>query len=118
MSDSFTDSDVDCPVSSTLSIVGGKWTGKIIYQIQDRTVRFNELKRSIPNISQRMLTKQLRDLEDAQIVQRKVYAEIPPRVEYSLTELGLTLRPVFKVLKAWGISYRQKMDEERNQDRC
>ncbi|MBA3040166.1 MAG: helix-turn-helix transcriptional regulator [Alphaproteobacteria bacterium] len=92
-----------CPVESTLSLLDGKWKGVILYHLlNDGTLRFNELRRRLSAVTQRMLTKQLRELEDAGIVSRKVFAVVPPRVDYSLTPLGLSLEPVILALDAWG----------------
>ena len=97
-----------CAVKSTLKILSGKWKILILYSLWDSTKRFNELRRLIPEITQRMLTNQLRELEEDKIIQRKVYAEVPPKVEYSLTEIGKTLNPVLVELKKWGGCYNKK----------
>lgn len=91
-----------CPVEATLEIIGGKWKGAILYHLLERTYRFGELKRTMPSITQHMLTKQLRELEKEGIVHRKVYAEVPPKVEYSVTEYGETLRPLIMMMRDWG----------------
>ncbi len=93
-----------CPVEATMSVIGGKWKCLIIHHLIDGTKRFNELRRLIPVITQRMLTSQLRELEADHIVNRKVYAEVPPKTEYSLTELGKTLEPVLWSMHYWGKS--------------
>ena len=80
----------------------GKWKGVVLYRIMEKTRRFNELRRLIPNITQRMLTLQLRQLEEAKLITRTVYPVIPPKVEYNLTELGQTLSPILIGLKTWG----------------
>ncbi len=90
-----------CPVETTLEIIGGKWKGVILYHLLERAYRFGELKRAMQGITQRMLTKQLRELEADGIVNRKVYAEVPPKVEYSLTEVGESLRSVM-MMRDWG----------------
>ncbi|UUV07781.1 helix-turn-helix transcriptional regulator [Ruegeria sp. YS9] len=82
--------------------ISGKWKGLVIYHLLGGTMRFNELSRALGTVTQRSLTKQLRELEADGIVNRKVYAEVPPRVEYSLTEKGLALRPVIEALADWG----------------
>lgn len=94
-----------CPTETALDLIGGKWKGMILYYLCSETRRFNELMRLIPNITQRMLTKQLRDLEAHGIVHREVYAQVPPKVEYSLTSLGKTLEPVILELEKWGRGY-------------
>ena len=85
-----------CPTETALDLIGGKWKGMILYYLCSDTKRFNELMRLIPGITQRMLTKQLRDLEAQGIVHREVYPQVPPKVEYSLTDLGKTLEPVIQ----------------------
>jgi len=94
-----------CPVESTLELIGGKWKGMILFHLIDGPMRFGELQRQMGNITQRMLTKQLRELEDAGLLHREVFPEVPPRVEYSLNEKGQTLRPVLLALKEWGDRY-------------
>jgi DNA-binding HxlR family transcriptional regulator len=94
-----------CPVEATLELIGGKWKGLLLYRLMDGTQRFNGLRRALPDITQRMLTRQLRELEAAGLVKRVVYAEVPPRVEYSLTPLGTSLRPIITALRSWGEGY-------------
>lgn len=103
-----------CPVEAALDIVGGKWKGVILAHLRNDTRRFNELRRLIPCVSQRMLTKQLRELEEDQIILRKVYRQVPPKVEYSLTEFGLTLTPILIALEEWGKEYLDKITDMRN----
>lgn len=103
-----------CPVDAALAVVGGKWKGIILYHLQDDKKRFNELRRLIPDVTQRMLTKQLRQLEADQIIHRKVYPEIPPKVEYFLTDFGQTLTPILISLQQWGGEYMEKITEIRN----
>lgn len=109
------DCNFGCPVEAALEAIGGKWKGVILFHIQGGTKRFNELRRLIPDVTQRMLTKQLRELESDQIINRKVYAEVPPKVEYSLTEFGETLHPILISLQEWGGKYIDKLTEIRNQ---
>ena len=92
-----------CPVSSTLKVFGGKWKPIILYFISVDVNRFGQLQRMIPDCSKRMMTKQLRELESDGLVNRKVFAEVPPKVIYSLTEKGESLRPIFSALSKWGI---------------
>lgn len=96
-----------CPVELTLSIIGGKWKGMVLYHLLEGTMRFNELKRKVGDVTQRMLTKQLRELETDGIIVRRVYAEVPPKVEYSLSEKGQTLRSILLLLKEWGLQHMQ-----------
>jgi DNA-binding HxlR family transcriptional regulator len=99
------DCAVGCPVEATLDLIDGKWKAVILYHLLDDTVRFNELKRRLSRITQRMLTRQLRELEAAGLIHREIYAEVPPRVEYSLTTLGRSLEPVIRMLWTWGNQY-------------
>src|SRR5260370_39056837 len=87
-----------CPVEATLDLIDGKWKAVIIYHLLDDTIRFNELRRRLSRITQRMLTRQLRELEASGLIHREIYAEVPPRVEYSLTSLGRSLEPVVRML--------------------
>ena len=98
-----------CAVEVTLDLIDGKWKGVILFHLQNGTQRFGELRRLMPGITQRMLTKQLRALEDDVLILRKVYAEVPPRVEYRLSETGESLRPVIDTLRAWGESHRDRL---------
>ena len=91
-----------CPVTTTLSVIGGKWKPIIIYMVWEETKRFGQIKKLIPAISQKMLTQQLRELEQDGIVHRHVYPVVPPKVEYSLTEYGQTLKPIIEAMAAWG----------------
>ncbi|WP_340008459.1 winged helix-turn-helix transcriptional regulator [Paenibacillus sp. FSL K6-0276] len=97
-----------CPVEFTLDVIGGKWKGILIYHLMDGTKRFNEFRRICPGITQRMLTLQLRELEEDGVVHREVYHQVPPKVEYSLTEFGKTLTPIIKLMKDWGEVYKLK----------
>lgn len=94
-----------CPVEATLERIGGKWKGVALYHLLDGTKRYNELKRAVGNVTQRMLTKQLRELEHDGLIVRKVFPVVPPHVEYSLSEKGRTLEPILLALRAWGESY-------------
>ncbi|MGL1863305.1 MAG: helix-turn-helix transcriptional regulator [Pseudodesulfovibrio sp.] len=97
-----------CHVELTLQVIGGKWKPIIIYRLgMDGTLRFSEVKRAIPNITQKMLTQQLRELEADGVVHREVYAQVPPKVEYSLTDMGQSVMPVIHSLCQWGSDYEQ-----------
>ncbi|WP_439116333.1 winged helix-turn-helix transcriptional regulator [Paludifilum halophilum] len=101
------------PIEATIEVMGGKWKSIIIYHLQEGTKRFNELKRLIPNITQKMLTQQLRELEQDEIVNRYVYAEVPPKVEYSLTEYGKTLQDILDQMCSWGIRHIEKQKKAK-----
>lgn len=102
-----------CPVTATMKVLGGKWKSILINAIYHTSpARFGELKRSVIGITQSMLTSQLRELEDDGIITRKIYAEIPPRVEYTLTEFGLTLSPIIQSMAKWGEEYRMNKQKE------
>jgi len=92
---------VNCPVEIALDMIAGKWKTAILYNLSSGTLRFNELMRRLPSITQRMLTTQLRELEQDALIARKVFAEVPPKVEYSLTEHGESLGPLLQSLKDW-----------------
>ena len=102
-----------CPVEAALAVIGGKWKGVILFHLLGGTKRFNELRRLLPDVTQRMLTRQLRELEADRIVSRTVYAEVPPKVEYRLTDYGRTLEPLLKTLQGWGLSHLQTITEIR-----
>ncbi|TWT80320.1 putative HTH-type transcriptional regulator YybR [Planctomycetes bacterium CA13] len=102
-----------CPVEATLELIGGKWKGIVLYYLLDGRLRFSELKRKIGCVTQRMLTKQLRELEACGLVNRIVYAEVPPRVEYELTKEGKSLKPILDSLKTWGESHALRLHEKR-----
>lgn len=94
-----------CPIENTLDILGGKWKPLILYFLLQGTKRFGELQRLMPNVTRQMLTQHLRELEADGIVRRAVYQQVPPKVEYSLTELGQSLEPVLNVMLDWGVQY-------------
>ncbi len=96
----------NCPVSATVSIIGGKWKPPILSRLVEGDKRFGELQRLVPNVTKKMLTQQLRELERDGIVARRVYDEVPPRVEYSLSEYGKSLIPVLRVMELWGKAHR------------
>ena len=96
-----------CPIALAISIVGGKWKIPILYYLRESTLRFGELKKELPQVTQKMLTQQLRELEKDQLVLRKVYAQVPPKVEYSTTALAKTLEPILDSLCKWGQEYQE-----------
>lgn len=97
-----------CPVETTLMLIGDKWKVLILRDLIDGTKRFGELKKSIGNVSQKVLTAQLRDMEEKGLVSRKAYAEVPPRVEYTLTDTGYSLKPILDAMQDWGEAYKKK----------
>ena len=97
-----------CPVETTLMLIGDKWKVLILRDLMDGTKRFGELKKSIGTVSQKVLTAQLRDMEEKGLLTRKVYAEVPPRVEYTLTETGYSLKLILDSMWAWGADYKAK----------
>ena len=100
-----------CPVTAALSVIGGKWKVIILWHLQDGVKRFGELQRLVKGISQKMLTQELRDLEECGLVSRKVYPVVPPKVEYSLTDTGWSLKPVLEQLSEWGTEYQKRRSE-------
>jgi len=98
----------NCPVKLTASIIGGKWKAPLLFHLEGRTRRFCELQRLIPGLTKKMLTQHLRELEHDGIVHRKVFAEVPPHVEYSLTRHGESLKPILKLMSAWGKRHRAR----------
>lgn len=103
-----------CPIEATLEMIGGKWKGMVLYYLLNGKMRFSELKREIGCVTQRMLTKQLRELEASGLINRIVYAEVPPRVEYELTKEGKSLKPVLLTLKKWGENHAVKLLDQVN----
>ena len=99
--------DEQCPVELGLNILSGKWKLKILWHLSKGTIRFNELQRLLGNITTKTLTEQLRELEEARIILRTVFPEVPPRVEYSLSEMGCTLKPILSELCEWGKTYQE-----------
>ena len=97
----------ECPVATTVHLIGSKWKLLIMRNLLERPWRFNELKRSLEGISQKVLTDSLRSMEDDGIITRTVYAEVPPRVEYALSDLGETMRPILNAMKDWGVHYKE-----------
>ena len=101
----------DCPVATTVSLIGSKWKLLIMRNLLLRPWRFNELQKSLDGISQKVLTDSLRSMEADGIITRTVYPEVPPRVEYALSELGESMRPIIKSMEAWGNNYKQGLEK-------
>lgn len=100
-----------CPVETTLTLIGDKWKVLILRDLLPGTKRFGELRKSIGHVSQKVLTAQLRQMEQSGLVNRKVYAEVPPKVEYSLTDVGYSLKPILDAMWTWGEEYQKKMEK-------
>lgn len=100
-----------CSVEVTLDVIGGKWKGVILFHLIDGEIRFNQFLRLMPGITQRMLTRQLRELEADGVIHREVYKEVPPKVEYSLTEFGKSLTPIIIMMRDWGNQYRIQIEQ-------
>ena len=100
-----------CPVETTLTMIGDKWKVLILRDLMPGTKRFGELKKSIGSVSQKVLTAQLRDMEQNGLVHREVFAEVPPRVEYSLTPLGESMRPILAAMEQWGSAYKAGLEQ-------
>jgi DNA-binding HxlR family transcriptional regulator len=104
----------DCPVEATLEVIAGKWKPNIIFHLLPGTKRFGQLRRLMPDVTQQMLTAHLRELERHGIIHREVYAQVPPKVEYSLTPLGRGLGPVFDKIYEWGVTYLKGRKQSKN----
>ena len=102
----------DCPVEVTLTLISNKWKILIIRDLLEGTKRFGELKKSVTNISQKVLTSNLREMEENNLLTRKVYPEVPPKVEYTLTEIGKSLSPLIDAMDEWGTGYKEKNTKE------
>ncbi len=102
----------ECDVATTVQIIGNKWKLLILRNLQMRPWRFNELKNSLEGVSQKVLTDNLRQLESDGIISRTVFPEVPPRVEYALTELGETMRPILDAMEVWGMNFKRNLGAE------
>jgi DNA-binding HxlR family transcriptional regulator len=102
----------NCPVEATLDLIGGKYKSLILWHLSDATLRFSELRSRITNATPKMLTQQLRELESQQLIHREIYPVIPPKVEYSLTDLGRSLMPILVAMRDWGADYLRSKDLE------
>jgi DNA-binding HxlR family transcriptional regulator len=107
----------DCPVETTLTLIGDKWKTLIVRDLLTGKKRFGELKKSLNGISQKVLTQHLRIMEDKGLVNRKIYAQVPPKVEYSLTNLGCSLKSVLEGMKKWGENYKTKINSQGRKDK-
>ena len=103
----------ECPVETTLLLIGDKWKVLILRELMTGTKRFGELKKAIGNVSQKVLTAQLRTMESTNLLERTVYAEVPPRVEYTLTKTGYSLKPILDAMWAWGDAYKSEVLKKR-----
>jgi DNA-binding HxlR family transcriptional regulator len=99
----------NCPVATTLNLLSNKWKILVIRELLNDTKRYGELKRNIEGISEKMLSQSLKEMENDKLITRKVYAEVPPKVEYSLSEIGITLKPIIDSMKLWGIEYQDTL---------
>jgi DNA-binding HxlR family transcriptional regulator len=104
-----------CPVEWTLEVIGGKWKCVILWHVRGRVRRFSDLRRLIPSATQKMLTAQLRQLERDGLIERKVFAEVPPRVEYSISEYGSSLSPLLEIMCKWGLGHRERAAASRSE---
>ena len=104
----------NCPVAATLDLIGGKYKALILWHLADKKLRFSELRKELQNATPKMLTQQLRELEAQKLIQREVFAVVPPKVEYSLTELGRSLMPILVAMRDWGSSYLREHALEPN----
>lgn len=107
----FRNTEYHCHMELTLELIGGKWKSLILWHIGDNTIRFGNLKKCLPRITQKMLTQQLRELEQDGLVNRFVYTQVPPKVEYSLTAAGKTIMPVLEIMSQWGADYINNRQE-------
>lgn len=98
-----------CGTAVTLFVIGGRWKLNILWQLLKGKQRYSDLRRSIPGVSERILVLQLRDLEKNELIKRTVHPEVPPRVEYELTKLGLSMKPMLQSIESWGMEYRRKV---------
>lgn len=107
-----------CSMDLTIDLIGGKWKSLILWHIGEKTLRFGELKKILPKVTQKMLTQQLRELERDGLVHRFVYTQVPPKVEYSLTETGKSLLPILDSLCKWGLEYINNVDSLKKESAC
>ena len=108
------DEEYNCPVSATLDLIGGRYKTLILWHLTDATLRFGELQKLVPQASSRMLTKQLRELEDVGLVIRTIYPVVPPKVEYNLSDLGRSINPILDTMFKWGAGYLKNSGQAAN----
>ncbi|ATW27087.1 winged helix-turn-helix transcriptional regulator [Candidatus Formimonas warabiya] len=114
----FKDTEYQCSMELTLDLIGGKWKSLILWYLGENTLRFSELRKMIPRITQKMLTQQLRELEGNGLVNRFIYTQVPPKVEYSLTEAGKSLLPILSTMCQWGLDYVNNLEPGNNKTAC
>jgi len=113
-----TNTEYNCPVSATLELIGGKYKSLILWHLIDKTLRFGQLRKLVSQATPKMLTQQLRELEEANLVIRTVYPVVPPKVEYRLSDLGLSIKPILENMYAWGADYLVKSGKDINCSMC
>ncbi len=104
----------NCPVEATIGLIGGKYKALILWHLAEKKLRFSQLRKAIMGATPKMLTQQLRELESQQLIHREVYPQVPPKVEYSLTETGRSLMPILVAMRDWGAGYLRSKDKEAN----
>ncbi|HWR07202.1 helix-turn-helix domain-containing protein [Sporomusa sp.] len=114
----YKNTEYQCSMELTLELIGGKWKSLILWYLGDNTLRFSELKKALPKVTQKMLTQQLRELEQSGLVYRYIYTQIPPKVEYSLTTSGKSLLPILASLCEWGQNYVNEVEPSNQQTSC
>jgi DNA-binding HxlR family transcriptional regulator len=107
-------SEYNCPVGATLELIGGKYKALILWHLMDTTLRYGELRKIIPQATPKMLTQQLRELEEANLIIRTVYPVVPPKVEYKLSDLGMSIKPILETMYVWGKNYFKRSGKEVN----
>jgi DNA-binding HxlR family transcriptional regulator len=108
----FRNTKYHCAMELTLALIGGKWKSLLLWHLGDNVLRFSELRKSVPQVTQKMLTQQLRELEEDGLVHRHIYLQIPPKVEYSLTEAGKSILPILESMCQWGLKYSATFQEK------
>jgi DNA-binding HxlR family transcriptional regulator len=114
----FRNTEYQCSMELTLDLIGGKWKSLILWHLAENTLRFSELRRTLPQVSQKMLTQQLRELENCGLVRRFIYTQVPPKVEYSLTDAGRSLLPILSSLCQWGVDYVNRAEVAEQAPTC